>query len=293
MLRLSWLLLLICFASSIGIAQTNAVSVALLDFGDSGIAKTVGDRLSLRLTRESLSVLDRDLTRAAARGVGYEGSLNLSRREARNLGDALGSEFFVLGDAQSIKRSPSTGDPYFESYASIFVVSARTGNLVNWSRPSFRAPTSEAAENLLLAEISGSEVARGVAILIRRAQEAEMQQRNIVASSEPIIEVAPDDEKEAGPQAFSLPKPFRRLKPAYTDEAAHAEAEGTVDVLVDVDERGEVQNAQIERWAGFGLDQSTLDTVRQLHFFPAMREGKPIAMRVLLRYNFRKPPKDT
>jgi len=28
-----------------------------------------------------------------------------------------------------------------------------------------------------------------------------------------------------------------------------------------------------------------------MHFFPAQREGKAIPMRVLLRYNFRKPPK--
>jgi len=27
-----------------------------------------------------------------------------------------------------------------------------------------------------------------------------------------------------------------------------------------------------------------------MHFFPAMRDGAPIPLRVLLRYNFRKPP---
>jgi hypothetical protein len=34
-----------------------------------------------------------------------------------------------------------------------------------------------------------------------------------------------------------------------------------------------------------------LDTVKKLHFFPAMRDGLAVPMRVLLRYNFRKPPK--
>ncbi len=29
----------------------------------------------------------------------------------------------------------------------------------------------------------------------------------------------------------------------------------------------------------------------QMHFFPAMRNGTAIPMRVLLRYNFRKPPR--
>jgi outer membrane biosynthesis protein TonB len=47
----------------------------------------------------------------------------------------------------------------------------------------------------------------------------------------------------------------------------------------------------VVRWAGFGLDEATTETVRQMHFRPAMRNGSPVAMRVLLRYNFRKPPK--
>jgi TonB family protein len=62
-------------------------------------------------------------------------------------------------------------------------------------------------------------------------------------------------------------------------------------VLVDVDKDGEVKDVEIARWAGYGLDESVLKTVKQLHFFPAMRDGVAIPMRVLLRYNFRKPPK--
>jgi hypothetical protein len=47
----------------------------------------------------------------------------------------------------------------------------------------------------------------------------------------------------------------------------------------------------VVRWAGFGLDEATVATVRQMHFFPAMRNGTALPMRVLLRYNFRKPPR--
>jgi TonB family protein len=79
--------------------------------------------------------------------------------------------------------------------------------------------------------------------------------------------------------------------PAYPDTAARAEAEATVDVLVDLDASGEVMQVEVARWAGFGLDQATVDTVRRLHFFPAMRDGVAIPIRVLLRYNFRKPAK--
>jgi len=52
-----------------------------------------------------------------------------------------------------------------------------------------------------------------------------------------------------------------------------------------------VTRVEVARWAGFGLDEATVETVHRLHFFPAMRNGVAIPIRVLLRYNFRKPPK--
>jgi TonB family protein len=125
----------------------------------------------------------------------------------------------------------------------------------------------------------------------RRANEDERIQRAVISTaSAPVIEEAPDDEKTAEAQGLRLPRPFRRLRPEYPDTAARAEAEATVDVLVDVNAEGEVGEVQIVRWAGFGLDEATIATVRQLHFFPAMKNGAAIPMRVLLRYNFRKPP---
>ena len=45
------------------------------------------------------------------------------------------------------------------------------------------------------------------------------------------------------------------------------------------------------RCAGFGPDESVTQAVRAMNFRPATRDGEPVASRVLLRYNFRKPPK--
>ena len=99
-----------------------------------------------------------------------------------------------------------------------------------------------------------------------------------------------DDNGDAN-NRVRAPRPYVRLKPPYPETAARAEIEATVDVLVDVDAHGEVGRVEIARWAGYGLDQSVVDTVRQLHFFPAQRDRVAIPLRVLLRYNFRKPPK--
>lgn len=267
--------------------------VSVLDFGDSALGRQAADQVAASLRQEpGFSIADRDMTRAAAMGSSYSGSLNISRSEARTLGAALGCDYFILGDAQTLRRSPSTGPIYFDSYASIFLVSARTGRLISWERPNFRSADAPSAEKALIAELSGKSLRWSLKVGIRRAQEDEQADRELTSVKlVPVIEAAPDDEKLAEIEGLRLPRPFRRLTPAYPESAAVAEVVATVDVLVDLDAKGEVTRVEVERWAGFGLDQSTIETVRQLHFFPAMRNGVAVPMRIMLRYNFRKPPR--
>jgi hypothetical protein len=61
---------------------------------------------------------------------------------------------------------------------------------------------------------------------------------------------------------------------------------------VDIDAEGRIAASRIVRWAGFGLDESVEKAVRSMNWRPAMRNGKSLPMRVLLRYNFRKVEKD-
>jgi TonB family protein len=268
-------------------------TLAVLDLGDSSLGRLAAEKLAANLKSQSgLTVLDGDQARAAARGAGYTGSLNLSVSEARDLGAALGCDFFVLVDAQSQRRSPSSAPVYFDAYASIFVVSARTGKLVLWERPNFRGETAAMAEQRVLTQLASTDLVLRQKTFILRAQDDERRDRQLIAQTNvPVIEEAPDDDKAAEAEGLRLPRPFRRLMPAYPETAAEAEAEGIVDVLVDLDASGEVTRVDVARWAGFGLDQATVETVRKLHFFPAMRNGVAIPIRVLLRYNFRKPPR--
>lgn len=271
----------------------SSTTVSVLDLGATPFAQKSAEKLRERLrSTVELLVADADLARAAAKGIGYSGSLNLSVSEARDLGAALATDFYILGDAQTLRRSSSTRPVYYESYCSLFLVSARTGRLVMWDRPSVQSDQAAGAESGLSSTLLGAEMIQRIVIAIRRAREDERVQRNLIATrDEPVIEEAPDDEKMALAQGLSLPRPYRRLRPDYPESAARAEAEATVDVLVDVRADGEVSDVQIARWAGFGLDETTVATVRQLHFFPAMKNGTPVPMRVLLRYNFRKPPR--
>ena len=275
-------------------AQTKRPPVlSVLDFGSTAIAKQATDTLrsKLRATGDMV-IADPDLSRAAAKGIGYAGSLNLTVSEARDLGAALATEFYILGDAQTLRRSSFESPVYYESYCSIFLVSARTGRLILWERPSFEAPEATNAEAKLSQYLSDDAFARRLTSVITKSHEDERVQRTVLtASAEALIEEAPEDEKAAEAQGVRAPRPYRRLRPEYPQTAARADVEATVDVIADVGADGEVGDVQIARWAGFGLDESTMATVRQLHFFPAMKNGTPVPMRVMLRYNFRKPPR--
>ena len=272
-------------------AQTSKVSV--LDFGSQPIAQRAAETLRERLRASgAMQVADADLSRAAAKGIGYSGSLNLSVNEARDLGAVLAAEFYIIGDAQTLRRSSFEKPVYFESYCSIFLVSTRSGKLLFWDRPSFESTEATRAESSLSQHLADNAFTKRLIAAISKAQEDERIQRTVLTTSiDAVIEEAPEDEKVAATQGIRLPRPYRRLRPDYPDTAARAEAEAVVDVAVDVGADGEVGDIQIVRWAGFGLDESTVATVRQLHFFPAMKNSAPVPMRVLLRYNFRKPPR--
>jgi TonB family protein len=276
--------------------ETRTLTLAVLDVGERPVAGRAAERLTKALGSAAagglkLNVLDRDLSRAAARGVGYAGSLNMTLGEARALGAAVGCDFFLTGDAQTVRRSSSARPAYYESYASVFVVSAHTGRLVLWDRPAAEADTAEGAEAGLLAALGAGAGARYAAAVAEAAgrEERERFAREEVGGAA-VIDLS-TDEGAASNRDLREPAPYRRLRPAYTDAASRAEAEATVDALVEIGADGEVSAVRVVRWAGFGLDEEVVSTVRRMHFRPAERDGEPVPVRVLLRYNFRKPPK--
>ena len=284
----------ILFGSSIGTSgQTPPARIAVLKFGPISTGARAADTIRRSILKDSdknFALVDSDLAQSAAAGTGYDGSLNLSTDDARNIGAAIGADVYFIGDAQTVRRSPSTGAAYFESYASVFLVSARTGRLILWERPLERRRSPEEAEQALLQKLSSPDMTQHYQVAIRRVLEDESVERAEAVESPPPIILGMSDNTIDSPRDMREPRPYRRLKPPYPESAAIAEVEAVVDVLVDVDARGEVGKIQIARWAGYGLDQSVIYTVKQMHFFPAMQNEKAVPMRVLLRYNFRKPP---
>ncbi len=272
-------------------AQTRRPVVAVLDPGATDTARRVAERLSTSLLKQNdFRLASRAPSMAAARGAGYAGSLNLERAEARDLGAAIGCDFYLLGDAQTVQRTSSTRPRYFESYASLFIVSARTGQLVLWDLIDHEAATADAAEKSLLDELPArasryaARISETLAVE-RAARFAPRDDDNAPA----LLDVATTDNGDD--PRLRPPQPYRRLRPNYPAAAARFEIEATIDVEVEIDAAGEVGQVEIMRWAGYDLNDAVLALVRQLHFRPATRDGVAFPIRVLLRYNFRRPTK--
>ncbi|HEY0082050.1 MAG TPA: energy transducer TonB [Pyrinomonadaceae bacterium] len=284
--------LLLCGA---GVARAQTVarraSVAVLDFGETEAARRAADELSATLAKQPhLGLVNRAQGRAAARGVGYAGSLNLTLAEARDLGASIGCDFYFTGEADTLRRTSTARPDYVESYASLFLVSTQTGRLILWEHFNAEAATPVEAEKSLLAELRAR--APRYVEMMAKAQDAEQSERLRAAAARGDEAGAFEEMPEEGSPAaanFRAPLPYRSLRPAYPETAARAAVEATVDALVEVDAAGEVKDIEIVRWAGYGLNEAVTATVRQLHFRPAMRDGRAVPVRVLLRYNFRRP----
>jgi TonB family protein len=63
-----------------------------------------------------------------------------------------------------------------------------------------------------------------------------------------------------------------------------------VDLVLEIDTNGAVQNASVQSPRGHGFDEAALASAYKLKFVPAMRDDKPVASKIRFRYSFVPPP---
>lgn len=230
---------------------------------------------------KDLKILDASMAEAAFRSVTIADPFNLTTQDARRLGEVLGVGNFVLLRSAVQRRASIHRPAYFEAYAIAYVVSSRTGSLIGWFRESVEAASEKEAREKLIANTA--------ALAERITASLKSNQTSIVRDAK-FEEVPP----EGSPLTKGLrtPIPYRRMRPEYTELASSYGVRATVDIEVDIDADGSITRTSIERWAGFGLDESVDKAVRSMNWRPAERNGKPLPMRILLRYNFIKIEKD-
>jgi len=85
----------------------------------------------------------------------------------------------------------------------------------------------------------------------------------------------------------SAPIPIYKPEPPYSEQARKAKYQGTVVLWIVVDAQGAVQQAQVVKPLGMGLDENAVRTVKTWKFKPAMRNGTPVPVRVMVEVSFR------
>jgi protein TonB len=84
----------------------------------------------------------------------------------------------------------------------------------------------------------------------------------------------------------SAPVLLRSAEPEFTEQARQAGFQGSVAIQLIVDSQGNPQNVHVTRHLGMGLDEKAVAAVRQYRFRPAMYEGHPVAVQIIIDVDF-------
>jgi TonB family protein len=85
----------------------------------------------------------------------------------------------------------------------------------------------------------------------------------------------------------SSPVPLNIVVAEFSDEARKAGRQGIVLVSLIVDTHGRPQEIKVVRPLGMGLDEKAVEAAGKYRFKPAMKNGEPVPVTVIVEVNFR------
>ncbi len=92
---------------------------------------------------------------------------------------------------------------------------------------------------------------------------------------------------DLSPPDFKPPRYKNLVKPEYPKEAKRAEKEGKVTLQATIDVNGIPQNIKALTNLGYGLEAAAIEALKQTTFHPAIKNGKPISMKVQMSFDFK------
>lgn len=89
-------------------------------------------------------------------------------------------------------------------------------------------------------------------------------------------------------QVDSHPKAMGRIEPVYPEEARRGNVEGSLKLMVKIDDLGRVLSAEVVEARPPGIfDRAALDAFRDARFQPAMKDGRPVRYQAYMRVDFK------
>ncbi len=84
----------------------------------------------------------------------------------------------------------------------------------------------------------------------------------------------------------AAPEVIHSVEPEFTQDARQANFQGSVSIKLIVDSQGNPQDVRVTRHLGMGLDEKAVEAVRQYRFKPAMYQGHPVPVQIVIDVDF-------
>src|ERR1019366_7945891 len=84
----------------------------------------------------------------------------------------------------------------------------------------------------------------------------------------------------------AAPEVIHSVEPEFTEDARRANFQGSVSIKLIVDSQGNPQDVRLVRHLGMGLDEKAIEAVRQYRFKPAMYQGHPVSVQIVIDVDF-------
>ena len=84
----------------------------------------------------------------------------------------------------------------------------------------------------------------------------------------------------------SAPLAIHTVEPEFTEEARRSNFQGNVSIRLIVDSQGNPQDVTLVSHLGMGLEEKAIEAVRQYKFKPAMFEGHPVSVQIVIDVAF-------
>jgi periplasmic protein TonB len=89
-------------------------------------------------------------------------------------------------------------------------------------------------------------------------------------------------------QVDNHPKAIGLIEPVYPEEAKRRNIEGSLKLMLKIDDLGRVQSAEVVEATPPGVfDEAALAAFRGAHFRPAMKDGRPVRYQAYIRVEFK------
>ena len=125
-------------------------------------------------------ILNSSFAETAFLSSAFEKPFNLTVEESRNIGAAIGCNYFLLVKSELLRRSAFKREEFYESYSVVYLVSAKTGKLVFWNLDSFDENTSSEAEKKLFDSAAKSADQISAKIIENEKAEIKPPEKNMI-----------------------------------------------------------------------------------------------------------------